>query len=362
MLGIAFTISLSVSVTLGNGFSRGYGARDEGIIYSGHLGSNDQVHREENHIVSRGPRRAIEHFRRRNHHTMGSNFHAHRRGMEVEPELEDRLGSEGSMLEGFDDPLSGLLSQTAVGVIGLIAEPKVLGYLYYNTSLKTHGRDVNVATVDATAFTVEYSNLSPHSADLAFLKYTEHKGRSLCLTLTWSIPHLAMENCYSSSHFKMATHVNKTQVYQVNRTTGSVLPMAYRYTQQAASRSDDETILDDDTSETTITVFPDSKATQPSLFSAIPDNVSSVSPILSPVPTPPSRAVNGHESESQDTFNVDHPNAGASTTSFDTGDEGNPSELRSTNTSDSTSDEFSVIPEHEFLDVYPWVFKQVERS
>ncbi|KAJ8072215.1 hypothetical protein PM082_015773 [Marasmius tenuissimus] len=293
---------------------------------------------------------------------MGSTFHAHRRGTEAMPGLEDRLGSEGSTLEGSDDPLSGLLSKTAVGVIGLIAEPKVLGYLYYNASSKTRGRDVNVATVDATAFTVEYSNLSPHSADLAFLKYTERKGRSLCLTLTWSIPHLAMENCYSSSHFKTATHVNKTQVYQVNRTTGSVLPMAYRYAHQAAPRSEGEAILDDDTSETTITVFPNAKTTQPSLFSAITNTVSSVSSMLSPLPTPPSRAVNSHESDSHDTFNVDDPNAGASTTPFVTGEDGNPSGLRSTDTSDSTLDEFSAIPEHEFLDVYPWVFKQVERS
>ncbi|KAL0574272.1 hypothetical protein V5O48_007680 [Marasmius crinis-equi] len=323
-IALAFTFSTVSASVVVDGIDMDFGGEKHNMHNSGRLRS--QKRDVQNHVTSRRLSRTIAYARRRtsNHQLDFMSVTHHARNHFASTHSED---NESWVLDAADDSEE----KPPLGIVSLISVPKTLGYLCSDSRHSTSGgREVNILAKAATSFSLVYSDLLCNSRDLAFLKHNDSQsGQSTCLTLSWSTPRLTLEDCYTPDQFKQVSEKGKTQVFRVDRNRGSVIPLKFHAAASDSAYSQDETLQAEDTSQSTIAAVTDE----------ILDTPSQSSPSISSATTFTST-----------TSSVPSVSSEASTKEY------------SVCASECATGSFSTIPHHDFLDVYPWRFTEIERT
>ncbi|KAF9266482.1 hypothetical protein L218DRAFT_956258 [Marasmius fiardii PR-910] len=315
-------VALAVSLTVGPITASSWPEIDNPYARPEHISSrNSEIH--SNRRLSRHTTVYARHSRATS--SMSSTHHvrvqlSHMDTHDASPHLQNTLG----VVKGKE----------ISGRVNLISDGRIFAHIYHDSS--TDDGEVDIDAKDATTFNLVYLDSSqlPYDDSLAYLTLSGAK----CLTLSWSTPRLALEDCYSLTEMKEAATHSKTQVYRFNRSSSYIFPVAYCAPGDASTTNDVAEQSKIDTSDGTRTTT--------AAFTSVS---SSIHPSLSPGSTGPAEPDTAF---STSTTSSEHQSiASRSVSAFDprSGPEG-------VTLTHCSPDEFYRIPVHEFWDIYPWRF------
>ncbi|KAG7089915.1 hypothetical protein E1B28_011548 [Marasmius oreades] len=249
----------------------------------------------------------------------------------------------------LEEPLDIAKGSEVFGRVNLISDGRILAHLCED--LSANNSEVTINMTNAATFKLTYLDLPQlsHNHNLAYLMFSGTRTPS-CLTLSWSIPRLTLEDCHSRAQMKRAAASNKTQVFRVDRTSSYIVPVAYRTSDDTASNIEGAEPAEMDSPDDPVEsdTFDTSRTTAAFASGASPIQTFSSS---DSTPTPRSQDENLKAASYTSTTTSEHQLTSTHsqfTCCSQTGSK-----------KDSGSDGFPLIPNHEVLDVYPWRFDKL---